>query len=115
MSILIKITQSKKDTKVNSIDPLNASLPMFMQKVASKIVTNMKTDEYDMYDYKAMVNKCNHLTNDQQGKLLNLFRKYKDLFSGNLESVPIPPMEIKLREKVKPFHSQVYTIPQVYM
>ena len=99
MSILMKITQSRKYNKVNSIDLLNASLPMFMQKVVSKIVTNMKTDEYDRYDYKAMVNKYNHLTDDQQGKLLNLFRKYKDLFSGNLESVPISPI---LREKVKP-------------
>ena len=64
----MKITQSNKNV-VNSIDPADASLPTFMQRAAAKVVTEMKTNDYDKYDYKAMVNKCDHLTDDQKGKL----------------------------------------------
>ena len=80
MSIHMKIIQSRKYNKVNSIDPADASIPMFVQKTAAKVVTERKANDCDKYDYKAMVNKCNHLTNGQKGKLLNLFSKYKDFF-----------------------------------
>ena len=86
-----------------------------MQKAAAKVVTEMEANDYGKHDYKAMVNKCDHLTDDQKGKLSTLFRKYKDLFSGKLGKIPRPHVEIKLREKVKPFQSQAYTIPQAYM
>ena len=38
-----------------------------------------------------------------------------NFFSGIFGKVLGPPVEIKLREKVKPFQSQAYTIPQAYM
>ena len=101
LSIPTKRTQSNKYI-VNAIDPTNANLPTFMKKAATKVVTEMEANEYGKHDYKAMVNKCDHLNDDQKGKLLKLFSKYKDLFSGKLGKIPRPPVEIKLREKVKP-------------
>ena len=61
----MKINQTKKDNTVYSIDPAVTSLPIFMKKVTAKVVTEMKVNEYDKYDYKAMVNKCNHLNENQ--------------------------------------------------
>ena len=114
LSIPMKRTKSNINI-VNSIDPADASLPTFIQKAAAKVITEMKENDYDKHDYKAMVNKYDHLNDDQKGKLLNLFSKYKDPFSGKLGKRPGPPVEIKLREKVTPFQSQAYTIPQAYM
>ena len=84
LSIPMKRTQSNKNT-VNAIDPTNASLPTFMQKAAAKIVTEIEANGYGKHDYKAMMNKCDHLTDDQKGKLLHYLANTKTFFPANSE------------------------------
>jgi hypothetical protein len=59
-----------------------------------------------------MVQRCNHLTSDQQNTFLNLFKNYKDLFSGKLGLIPAPPVHLRLKPNAKPYYAKAYNIPQ---
>ena len=111
----MKSSLKSKIEGLNSIDPANTYLPEFMQKAVSRVVSSMHANTYDKHDYKKIIDRCAHLNSEQKQLLLQLLGKYKELFSGKLDKIPGPPVEIKLKRDVKPYQSPVYTIPQAFL
>ena len=79
-----------------SDDPADSNLPMFMKKATHRMVNGFKPNQYDKHNYKSMVERCDHLDNNQRATLVELFSKFKELFSGKLGRVPGPPVRLKL-------------------
>jgi hypothetical protein len=86
---------------------LNHSLAMEPQSTqeATKRVTRILDAKYQKADLQAIVkDKCNHLSADQQKKLLQLLQKYKSLFDGTLGDWKTKPVSFQLKEGVSPYH-----------
>jgi hypothetical protein len=96
---------------------LNHSLAMEPQSTqeATKRVTWILDAKYQKADLQAIVNdKCNHLSADQQKKLLQLLQKYKSLFDGTLGDWKTKPVSFQLKEGVSSYHGQAFPVPKVH-
>ena len=60
-------------------------------------------NKYEKYNYYDILNNCNHLMVIPKLALANLFKKYKNVFSGKLGEVPCPPIELKLKKAYNHF------------
>eukprot|EP00804_Cyclotella_cryptica_P029200 CCRYP_005341-RC/>CCRYP_005341-RC protein AED:0.41 eAED:0.42 QI:0/0/0/1/0/0/3/0/475 len=68
--------------------------------------------KYEKADLQSVVdNNCPHLSLQDQNKLLELLRKYKDLFDGTLGDWNTEPVSFKLKEGAKPYHGRAYPVP----
>lgn len=71
----------------------------------------------DVNDRKApppvhdVVASLTHLSEDERFRLMDLLLDFEPLFNRPLGKFNIPPVNIKLREGAKPFHSRAYPIP----
>ena len=74
----------------------------------------MSANKYETYNYKSMVEQCSHLDEGSKKKLLELLSLYEELFSGNIGTVPGPPVKLKLKKEARPFSSPAYTIPKAF-
>jgi hypothetical protein len=86
---------------------LNHSLAMEPQSTqeATKHVTQILDAKYQKADLQAIVkDKCNHLSANQQKKLLQLLQKYKLLFDGTVGDWKTKPVSFQLKEGVSPYH-----------
>jgi hypothetical protein len=55
-----------------------------------------------------------HLSANQQKKLLQLFTKYELLFDGTLGDWKTKPVLFQLKEGVSPYHGQAFSVPKVH-
>ena len=68
--------------------------------------------KYEAADIPTIVESCTHLTDLEKSKLAKLLLKYEELFDGTLGKWKGPPVDIQLRENVKPYHARAYPIPK---
>ena len=68
--------------------------------------------KYEKADLDQIVESSIHLTSVEQRKLRRLLHKYKSLFDGQLGQWKGPPVNIELREGVKPSYQKAYPVPQ---
>jgi hypothetical protein len=86
---------------------LNHSLAMEQESTqdATKHVTWILDAKYQKADLQSIVrDNCNHLSTDQQKKLLQLLTKYELLFDGTLGDWKTKPVSFQLKEGVSPYH-----------
>lgn len=110
----ITIPMKQKGTlsrQINFVDNQDAELPTFMQK-ATKRLERISANAYDKHNYKEMVLRCNHLSTQEQEKLLTLFSSYDELFSGALGEIPNVRVHLQLKPNPKPYFAKAYSIPQ---
>jgi len=81
---------------------------------ASERMKSILDAKYEKADLHTEVNKCVHLTPDQQQSLLTLLRMYESLFDGTLGRWRSRPYEIQLKEGAKTYHARAYPIPKYY-
>ena len=81
-----------------SDDPGDVDLPPFMKEATHRMTKGLQRNRYDKHNYRDMVVKCTHLDEKQQSIMLELFSKFKELFSGKLGRVPGPPVKLKLKK-----------------
>ena len=102
----------RKIMTTTSDDPGDANLPNFMKRATHRLTKGLGKNTYDKHNHKDIVTRCDHLTSEQQSNLLQLFSKYKELFSGALGRVPCTPIKLKLKKDALPFYSRAYTVPK---
>jgi len=68
-------------------------------------------NDYHAADLEKVASDCKHLTLDEQMQLLHLLRKYEYLFDGTLGAWTGRPVDVELKEGVKPYHAKPYPIP----
>ena len=56
--------------------------------------------------------QCTHLSQEEQSKLLQLLKKFENLFDGTLGTWNTTPVDIELKDpNVKPYHAKPYPVP----
>jgi hypothetical protein len=96
---------------------LNHSLAMEPQSTqeATKCVTQILDAKCQKADLQSIVrDKCQHLSANQQKKLLQLLTKYELLFDSTLGDWKTKPVLFQLKEGVSPYHSQAFPVPKVH-
>ncbi len=82
---------------------------------ATKRVRRILDAKYQKADLQAIVkDKCNHLSADQQKKLLQLLQKYESLFDGTIGDWKTKLVSFQLKEGVSPYHGQAFPVPKVH-
>jgi hypothetical protein len=68
--------------------------------------------KYNKADLQSIVkNDCQHMSADQQNKLLQLLIKYESLFDGTLGDWKTNPVSFQLKEGSKPYHNRAFPVP----
>ena len=67
--------------------------------------------KYAPADLEAEVNKSEDMTKSQKEEMLQLLYKYEDLFDGKLGTWQTEPIELELKEGIKPYHAKPYPVP----
>jgi hypothetical protein len=96
---------------------LNHSLAMELHctKDATKHVTQILDAKYQKADLQSIVrDNCNHLSTDQQNKLLQLFKKYEPLFDCTLGDWRTKPVSFQLKNGVSSYHGQAFPVPKIH-
>ena len=68
-------------------------------------MTDILDAKYKKANLSEITQKADHLTNSEQKSLLQLLRKYEDLFDGTLGTFTGTPYDIKLKDNVEPHHA----------
>ena len=69
---------------------------------------------YEKPDLDKVTDACIHLTEDQRQSLNKLLKKHEYLFEGKLGLWNTPPVELELKDNVKPYHTRPYPIPHIH-
>ncbi len=60
---------------------------------------------------KVVHDHCQHLSSQQQNKLLRLLVKYEELLDGTLGDFKTKPVRFNLKEVATPYHCKAYPVP----
>jgi len=100
--------------------PVNANINDFFaqdskaMEDASERIKRILDAKYEPADLQEVATASKHLTSQEQGTLLQLLRKYSDLFDGTLGNWTGTELSIDLKPGAEPFHSHSYPIPKVH-
>ena len=70
--------------------------------------------KYKKADLPKIVDSCDHLEDNQKEELLQLLKKYEDLFDGTLGNWKTLPVHFELKEGAKPFHGRPFPVPRIH-
>ena len=71
--------------------------------------------KYEKADLMEVVKNLTHLTQFEQGQMLLMFQRFKNLLLGKVGTCKGKPIDIQLKENVKSYHAKAYRVPQPYM
>ena len=63
---------------------------------------------------KVMTKQCQHLTDIERHSILHLLNTFEDLFDGTLGTWKNTPVDLELKDDVKPVCSRNYPVPKVH-
>ena len=63
--------------------------------------------------HKVMETQCQYLTMTQRNEFIKLLQIFGELFNGTLGTWKTDPVDLELKENVKPICSQLYPVPKV--
>ena len=78
-------------------------------------VKNILESKYEKADLHEVLANLPHLTEDQQQALLAVFLQHEDLFLRKVGTWKGKPIDIQLKDNVKPYHAKAYRVPQAYL
>ena len=70
--------------------------------------------KYQKSDLSKILSNSKHLINDRQSMLYDVLTKYELLFNGTLGTWKMNPVDIELQLGTKPYHSNLYPVPQAH-
>ena len=93
----------------------------YFEYLESEIIRNATTRmrrildaSYEKPDLDKVTDACIHLTEDQRQSLNKLLKKHEYLFEGKLGLWNTPPVDLELKDGVKPYHTRPYPIPHIH-
>ena len=72
--------------------------------------TTILESKYDAADLKSVVKECDHLTKEQQDKLLKVMEQFPTLFDGKLRKYTGGEVHLDIDPTVKPVQSRAYPV-----
>jgi hypothetical protein len=81
---------------------------------ATKCATRILDAKYAKADLQSIVkNNCQHLSTENQKKLLQLLVRFESLFDGTLGDWRIKPVSFQLKEGASPYHGRAFPVPKI--
>ncbi len=112
-----QISESRSPINYQRQLQVNHSLAMELHstKDTTKHVTQILDSKYQNADLQLIVrDNCNHLSANQQNKLMQLLKKYELLFDGTLGDWRTKPVSFQLKEGVSSYHGQAFPVPKIH-
>jgi len=82
---------------------------------ATNRATRILDAKYAKADLQSIVkNNCQHLSAENQKKLLQLLVRFESLFDGTLGDWRTKPVSFQLREGASPYHGRAFPVPKKY-
>ena len=88
---------------------------MFGQDWLDSYATEILDAKYEKTDINDLVDKLDHLNNDQKNDLRKVLNKNAKLFNGTLGVYPHKKVHIDIDPKAEPVHARAYPVPHVHM
>ena len=88
---------------------------IFMTDIENEItarMTRILDAKYEKADLAKVVAESDHLTDEEQSKLLVVLRKYETIFDGGLGLWQTAPVNLELKADAVPYHARPYPIPR---
>jgi len=70
--------------------------------------------KYEPAEPAEIVAQCEHLSEEEKAKLLEVLEEYRDLFDGSLGKWRGEQYDIELKPDAKPYHARAFPIPRVH-
>ena len=82
---------------------------------ATKHTRVYKMPKMQKADLQSIVkNNCQHLSADNQKKLLQLLVRFESLFDGTLGDWRTKPVSFQLKEGASPYHGRAFPVPKIH-
>ena len=82
---------------------------------ATNRATRILDAKYAKADLQSIVkNNCQHLSADNQKKLLQLLVRFESLFDGTLGDWRTKPVSFQLKEGASPYHGRAFPVPKIH-
>jgi hypothetical protein len=88
---------------------------IFTTDIENEVTTQMTQildAKYEKADLAKVVADSEHLTTDEQSKLLAVLRRYEKIFDGGLGLWKTTPVKLELKPDAVPYHARPYPIPR---
>ena len=69
---------------------------------------------YKKADLQAVLNNCTHLNSAEKDNLLELLKKFEQIFNGTLGHWRTKPVSLQLKDEVTSYHGRAFPIPKVH-
>ena len=78
-------------------------------------VRKILESKYEVSNLEEVVFQLKYLTPEQQVTLLRVLQAHEFMFARRVGKWKGPPIDITLKEGVKPYHAKAYRVPQAYL
>jgi transposase InsO family protein len=88
---------------------------IYLTDVENEVTTRMTRildAKYEKADLAKVAADSEHLTNDEQSKLLAVLRRYESIFDGGLGLWRTTPIRLELKSDATPYHAKPFPIPR---
>ena len=98
---------------------LNAIFQLATESKAAKEATNRVTQILDAHYEKANLvetisKNCSHLSKNKQNKIINLLKKYEELFDGTLGDMNTSPVHLEIKKGAIPKHHKPFPVLKIH-
>ena len=107
------LTNKSKVKKTWAISNALAHEPTSTELATQRAVRILDAN-YKKADLQAVVENCTHLNSVEKDKLLELLKKFEQLFDGTLGHWRTKPVSFQLKDGVTPYHGRAFPIPKVH-
>ena len=83
-------------------------------ELATQRAVKILDANYTKADLQAVVTNCTQLNSVEQNKLLELLKKFEQLFDGTLGNWRTKPVSFQLKDGATPYHGRAFPIPKVH-
>jgi hypothetical protein len=113
MRNIASLTNKSKIKEAWAISNALAHEPISTEQATQRAMKILDAS-YKKADLQAVLNTCTHLNSAKKDKLLELLKKFEQLFDGTLGHWRTKPVSFQLKDGVTPYHGRAFPIPKVH-
>ena len=107
------LTDKSKAKETWAISNALAHEPISTELATQRAVKILDAN-YTKADLQTVVTNCTQLNSVEQNKLLELLKKFEQLFDGTLGNWRTKPVSFQLKDGATPYHGRAFPIPKVH-
>ena len=113
MKNIERLTNESKVQRAWALSNALAHEPISTELATQRAVKILDAN-YKKADLQTVTENCEHLNSVEKDKLLELLKKFEQLFDGTLGHWRTKPVSFQLKDGVTPYHGRAFPIPKVH-